>query len=69
MYDQERLLIVPAYLNTLLPLTRRHVEMGNYGQKRVLIVLGISQYFFLWSGLVEIEKNDQERLLIVPGTS
>ena len=43
--------------------------MGNYGQKLVLIVLGISQYFFRWSGLVEIEKNDQERLLIVPGTS
>ena len=39
----------PAYLNTLLSLTRRHVEMGKYGQKQVLIVLGISQYFFLWT--------------------
>ena len=47
MYDEERLLIVPGHLCTLLSLAGRHVEMGRYGQERVLIVLDTSQYFLI----------------------
>ena len=74
-----------AHLNTFLSLACRHVKIGRYGQERLLIVLGTSQYFLipnvhtrcthlntflsLACGYVELEMYDQERLLIVPGTS
>ena len=41
--------------------------MGRYGQKQVLIALGIPLFFFC--GHVEFEMYYQESLLIVPGSS
>ena len=34
-----------AHLNTFLFLACRRIEISTYGQERVLIVLGTSQYF------------------------
>ena len=61
-----------ANLNTFLSLACEHVEIRRYGQERLLIVLGTSQYFhclILGCRHVEIGGYGQKRLLIVVGTS
>ena len=59
-----------THLNTFLSLACIHVGRGRYGQEKLLIVRGTSQYFLsLACRHVGLGRDGQKRLLIVLGTS
>ena len=59
-----------THLNTFSSLACIHVGRGRYGQEKLLIVLGTSQYFLsLACRHVGLGRDGQKRLLIVFGTS
>ena len=59
-----------THLHTFLSLACIHVGRGRYGQEKLLIVLGTSQYFLsLACRHVGLGRDGQKRLLIVFGTS